>query len=429
MRRTAIALLFSGLAVSIPIQGQRLEPTIFVDCSAAPWGDGSRRAPLPTITAAMSVAHALGGAVPQIKIDVATGICNDETLPIRLDVPGVWLKGARSPIAHDDQRPDGQQHYDTLLMAAPPHSAVTFFVIAAPGVRISHLSIDGELSPGPDGDRPPRLTPLAVSAVGVDEFVLDHLRIQRVGQAIRSEASSGRIFNNYLLGDAPFSISGGSPMAPPRVIATNNTILYRTAGIGVAASGPFGTFLRATFTDNDVVTSYTNSGPSNPAAIRLAPFFSGTPDVRPTLDIVINGNFIGGSAKYGIIVHAGQNTRRSDGRSYTGDVKARFENNVIGGAVLHPALITFTNARATELPCELNPTLPPGPTCPSVPNPPVYWEYLTNARFDLQHTGELDAALIDHPELQPVDRYPLHNVLSINGGPIGYQTFVVVPGL
>jgi len=59
----------------------------------------------------------------------------------------------------------------------------------------------------------------------------------------------------------------------------------------------------------------------------------------------------------------------------------------------------------------------------------VYWEYLMNARFDLQHTGELDAALIDHPHLHPVDRYLLDNVLSINGGPIGYQTFLVVPGL
>ena len=76
-----------------------------------------------------------------------------------------------------------------------------------------------------------QVTPLAVSAVGVDEFVLDHLRIQRIGQAIRSESSSGLIFNNYLLGDAPLSVSGGHPMAPARVIAANNTIIYRTAGI------------------------------------------------------------------------------------------------------------------------------------------------------------------------------------------------------
>jgi hypothetical protein len=427
MRRTAIALLFSGLAMSLAIQAQGRDRTIFVDCSAAPGGDGSRRAPLPTITAAMSVARALGGATP-IKIDVAKGICNAETLPIRLDVP-VWLKGARSPITHDDQRPNDQQDNDTLLMAASFDPIVTFFVIAVPGVRISHLSIDGELSPGQDGDRPPRATPLAVSVVGVDGCVLDHLRIQRVGLAIRSDGSSGLIFNNYLWGDVSLSVSGGDPMASPMVIAANNTMLYRTVGIGVAAGGPFGTVLRATFTDNDVLTSYTNSGPSNPAAIRLAPFFSGMPDLRPTLGIVIDGNFIGGSAKYGMIVHAGQNTRRSDGRSYTGDVEARFENNVIGGGVLHPALITFTNARATAVPCELNPTLPPGPACPSLPNPPVYWEYLTNTRFDLQHTGELDTALIDHPQLQPVDGYPLGNVLSINGGPLGYQTFVVVPGL
>src|SRR5262249_30318250 len=148
---------------------------------------------------------------------------------------------------------------------------------------------------------------------------------------------------------------------------TNNTMVYRTVGIGVAAAGPFGAALRATLTDNDILTSYTNSGPSNPAAIRLAPFFGGTPNVRPTLDIVIDGNFIAVSAKYGMIVPAGQNTRRSDGRSYTGNVEARFENNVIDGSVLHPALITFTNARATTLPCELNPTLPPGPVCPSLP--------------------------------------------------------------
>ena len=74
------------------------------------------------------------------------------------------------------------------------------------------------------------------------------------------------------------------------------------------------------------------------------------------MEIVASGNFFGGPAKYGIMIHAGPQIVR--GNSYTGAVDARFADNIIDGATLHPALITFTNARATVLPAELTPSSP-----------------------------------------------------------------------
>ena len=47
------------------------------------------------------------------------------------------------------------------------------------------------------------------------------------------------------------------------------------------------------------------------------------------------------------------------GQSYTGR-HGGFSNNVIDSAVVFPALLTFTNARATVFPCELNPTITVG---------------------------------------------------------------------
>ena len=56
-----------------------------------------------------------------------------------------------------------------------------------------------------------------------------------------------------------------------------------------------------------------------------------------------------------------------------------------------------------------------------------YWEYLQQSVFDLHHGGELDGALIDHPEIEPVDARVLNNVLRINDEVVDYETFVVVP--
>jgi hypothetical protein len=172
-------------------------------------------------------------------------------------------------------------------------------------------------------------------------------------------------------------------------------------------------------------------GPASPAAFRVSPIVGSARNGN--VEIVADGNFFGGPAKYGIMIHAGNQIVR--GNSYTGTVDARFADNIIDGATLHPGLITFTNARATVQPAELNPKIPPPPGQSS------HWEYLTNARFTLRHDGELDGALIDHPQFQPVDGYLLGNELRVNRyacpsarptsstvcAPIAHQTFVVVP--
>jgi hypothetical protein len=50
--------------------------------------------------------------------------------------------------------------------------------------------------------------------------------------------------------------------------------------------------------------------------------------------------------------------------------------------------------------------------------------YLTNARFDLEHNGELTGALIDHPEFHPFDEFALRNILVRNGNAVPFSTFI-----
>src|SRR5262249_39144905 len=146
----------------------------------------------------------------------------------------------------------------------------------------------------------------------------------------------------------------------------------------------FGTHLRATITDNHVVTAFANSGPTNPAALRISPMVDAAADTPGNAELVVEGNRFSGPAKYGIMIHAGQPAR---GASYTGTVRALFTETVIDSPAATPPPITFTNVRATVLPWELNPLIPRGPACPTLPIPPVYWEYLTNTLYDLEHTG------------------------------------------
>ena len=75
-----IAIVFSSLAVAPAADAEDKGPTIYVDCEpAAPGGDGSKRAPLPTITAALNRARGLGTPV---TISIAEGLCDGETLPL-----------------------------------------------------------------------------------------------------------------------------------------------------------------------------------------------------------------------------------------------------------------------------------------------------------------------------------------------------------
>ena len=88
-------------------------------------------------------------------------------------------------------------------------------------------------------------------------------------------------------------------------------------------------------------------------------------------------------------------------------------------------MISFTNSRATELPCELDPANTID-TCPTAASG-TYWKYLQDAAFNIIHSGELDGYLLDHPAQDPVDGRVLDNVLTIDGVVIPNETFVVVP--
>jgi hypothetical protein len=113
--------------------------------------------------------------------------------------------------------------------------------------------------------------------------------------------------------------------------------------------------------------------------LRVSPILDLPSDPPGTVDLTAVGNRISGAAKYGIMLHA----------------------------------------RGTVQPCALN------PNCPPPPHP----DYLRNSRYDLLHTGELNNALIDNPELHPFDHVALQNTLIVNNTTIGHGTFVVVPAL
>jgi hypothetical protein len=153
MRLAALAIALTVLAAASAAETSTGgESTLHVNCAAAPGGDGSPRFPLPTITAALKVARGLPTPVTisiaptRLGVDgLLKGVCDDEILPLRLDF-SVSVKGARKAVSRGG-RPDGTQTADTLLMAPIPGGNITFFIITAEDVTISHLSIDGGLLP------------------------------------------------------------------------------------------------------------------------------------------------------------------------------------------------------------------------------------------------------------------------------------------
>jgi hypothetical protein len=412
---------------------------VFVDCSATPagGGDGSKGSPFPTITAALPIARALA-AGNKVTIAVATGICDHEALPIQLDFP-VVVQGSRSPQVDAEGLPLNGQDHDTLVTWVPPSpvppsvAALAFFRITGSDVRISKLSIDGKILPGTRGVPGPAATaPIGVLAHNAENFVVDQLRILRTGSSLRTQGNaSGRIRDTYIgTVSGGVVLTGGDPAAPPTVIVTNNRIEdYWTGALALAGAGAAGQSIRAVVAGNDTVTGFADTGPSNPFAVRIGPILAGSPFLQGTVQASFVGNRFRGSPRYAIILNGGQTTRRSDGRRYSGRLDVAFADNAIdeSGITRAVSLITFTNSRATELPCELDPANTPA-ECPTLSgNPLQYWEYLEASEFDLHHGGELHGALIDHPEIEPVDGRILGNLLVINNEVADYGTFVVLP--
>jgi hypothetical protein len=411
--------------------------SVYVNCAAAPGGDGSKQAPFSTITSALPVARSRAADV-RVTISVATGVCDHEVLPIQLDFP-VDVRGSRAPDMDNEGLPLNSQDRDTLVTWTPPSpvppsvAMLSFFRITGSDVRISKLSLDAKILPGTPGVvAPPRTAPFGVIAQNAKDFVVDQLRIVRMGTSLRTQGdSSGRIRDTYFgQVSAGIVLTGGNPAAPPTVIATNNRIEdYWTGAFALAGAGPAGRSIQAVVQGNDTFNSWADTGPSNPFAVRIAPVLGGSAFLQGNVDATFEDNRFRGTPRYAIIINGGQTVRRADGQRYSGTLHVTFTNNTIDEAGITRAvsLITFTNSRATELPCELDPANTPLGCTTLMGNPLQYWEYLEASVFDLHHSGELDGALIDHPEIEPVDGRVLGNQLVMNDAVAPNETFVVLP--
>jgi hypothetical protein len=205
------------------------------------------------------------------------------------------------------------------------------------------------------------------------------------------------------------------------------SITYR--GIGIAAAGSWatgGTHLIADVAKNEITSAYTNTGDTNPAGLRVSPAITAGGTAPGFVQLILAGNEFRGTHKYGIIIYGGM--PRRGGGTFTGQIEATLTGNHLDPGTVAPALVTFTHARATVFPCELDPATQPCPTVMTANNQPLYWTYLTDALFDIRYQHELDNALIDHPQLHPVDGSPLNNLLMLNNDPAPYCSFFGVCG-
>jgi hypothetical protein len=315
-------------------------------------------------------------------------------------------------------------NHNTLVTWAPPSpvppsvAALAFFRITGDSVRVSKLAIDGGIAPTPTKPGPNAPAPVGVLAEGAADFEADHVRLVRLGVGVRANGSSGLVRDNYV-GNVGGGVvlTGGDSASPPTMTVRNNRIEeYWVGALAVAGAGPAGTAIRAVLEGNETVTTYVDTGPSNPFGLRINPKQYGGSFVEGSVDAVTSNRFAG-SPRFGIILDGGQLVRRSDGAHYSGVVTANFSDNIIDPADITQAssLITFTNSRATQLPCERDPAHTVA-QCPTLQgNPPQYWEYLQASHYDLRHGDELAGALIDHPAIEPSDGRALDNVLVVNG--------------
>jgi hypothetical protein len=436
MRGVLVVLAVAGTSTAVAAAGPAAT-TVYVDCGAAPTGDGRKQSPFSTITAAVPVAKGLS-AQTRVTISIATGVCDHEAFPIQLDFP-VEVRGSRTPDMDSEGFPLGSQDRDTLVTWTPPSPVppsvanLAFFRVTGSDVRIVKLSLDAKILPGAPGTAaPPRPAPFGLIVQNARDFVIDQLRVVRIGTSVRTQGnSSGRIRDSYFGQiNAGIVLTGGDAADPPTVMATNNRIEdYWTGAFALAGAGPAGRSVRAVIEGNDTFNTWADTGPSNPFAIRIAPVLGGSAFLQGTVAATFEGNRVRGTPRYAIIVNGGQTVRRTDGQRYSGSLDVTFANNAIDseGVTRATSLITYTNSRATELACELDPANTPL-ECPTLMgNPLQYWEYLQASNFDLHSNGELDGALIDHPAVEPVDGRVLDNILRINDQVAPNETFVAVP--
>jgi hypothetical protein len=256
--------------------------------------------------------------------------------------------------------------------------------------------------------------PSGILVQGVDGFAITGVRVANVASGVVTFVSGGSISGSYL-GPAGTSVGLFGGDSETTVVVLNNTIEYRANGVAVAGGiqanpttgTPAGTAITAHIWRNTIVTSYTDVGPTNPAAVRLAPMIQEATDGDTRATVLYNR--VLGPTKYSFLIFAGPQVALGGG-PYTGTVEAAIFGTELDEAAAEAlAVVTFTNARATIWP---DPRYRPA-------------DYMQDGLFDLRHGGELDTALVDHPQF--FGGVELGNVYLENGEVVDYGTFVVVP--
>ena len=129
---------------------------------------------------------------------------------------------------------------------------------------------------------------------------------------------------------------------------------YLTGAVVLVGANPSGDRLAVDLSDNEFVTTFVNTGPSNPFGVRVNAVFGGPPNVHGDVAATLEGNRFLGSHRYPIIVSGGNVLREAGGvvdtRPYSATADVTFAGNLIDRASVtgNAALITFTNSRANR---------------------------------------------------------------------------------
>jgi hypothetical protein len=382
--------------------------TLFVDASAA-GGDGSARAPFPSIAAAVAEGKAAwtAHAARAVQIHVAPGQY-PLTAPIVIDYP-VQLLGSNELLVDGDGRPTGTVAggTETRVFAASSYGA-------APLIRATDTQdvvIKGFTLANAAANS------FGVVFVRVQTFQLSHNVLSGAGTMIGFDisASSGTVRGNYasniLCGAC---IESGSATTPQAVnVVGNRLVSNRQYGILLNGGGPEGT-LTATITNNDLSHNKANarlSGGLRLMTVRRSLADTATP-TGGELSAVLQGNTIRDN-QVGIMIDAGFPTRTFNGVCsplvYSGTTTLVMRgSNLVSGNLVAPSVITFGRSNAAMFPTDFLPL----------------WQYLHNSSITVEDGDNALAGFwFDNPLTDPytgscpadATHEALNNTLIVNG--------------
>jgi hypothetical protein len=409
------ALVAAGLALALSgsapaAKAPRALVVLHVDASSIPGGDGTRSAPFQNIPEAVSEARLrhLSGA-SRLRIQIAPGVyVLGSTL--RLDVPGLELRGSNVMPTDPDDWPtglvepgtesrvtSGDSFNGSVLIHTSPSSAE----LTGQDVTLEKLTIDFNRRP----------TALLIERV--QGFTVKGCLVTRaLPGGIQSVASSGTIAGNYITGSGcGVCVGGGNESSPANVrIVGNRSVGNANGGVlldgGNSGTDDVGDRLAAVIQHNDLSD---NIGSPNGFGLRvfsspLGPFLLANDN---HVSALVLENRIRGN-RNGVVIDAGFPYRAIgtsfDPRLHRGSADVTLRNNDVAGNVV-PALITFTRSTAALVPTQLAPS----PTGTS-------WKYLQESSFRIHDPlDSLAGYWLDHPEFDPIDGRQLQNALIVNG--------------